>query len=138
VVPRPEAPRGTAHDSARGVKLRQPGRSACVLAGLGDSHAGNEGAIMANGHDPEAITNALDHLHRAGWSIGSTAFALAAGGWCGSCQVTTEIKRSGRMAQINPWRGGRRSRRVGRSACSERHWRAGRVRGSSGKRRTWP
>jgi hypothetical protein len=63
-----------------GAELRQPGRSSRVLAGPGNSHARNAGASMADGHDDEAITNALDQLHRAGWSIGSTAFGSTAGG----------------------------------------------------------
>ena len=31
------------------------------------------------GTDPEAITDALDQLHRVGWSSGSTAFGSTAG-----------------------------------------------------------
>jgi hypothetical protein len=33
------------------------------------------GTSVANNRDPEAIADALDQLHRAGWSIGSMAVA---------------------------------------------------------------
>jgi hypothetical protein len=69
---------------------------------------------MADHQNPEAMADALDQLHRAGWSIGSAGFAISAGGlvWVVSGHNGENAIRAEGLTEGQAWRGAREQART--------------------------